>query len=444
MGPPFLQVDILRKDTMPGHDNLPPISILGSGYVGAVTGAGFANLGHNVWLVDIDPRKIEAVRDGRPPVFEPGLADLFSANKMNLFGTTNIQEAVEHTAISFLCVGTPQGVGGSQDLRQVESACKALGSAVARKSRHHTVIVKSTVLPGTTEDVILPIIERESQKTRGDEFGIGVNPEFLQEGSAVRDFQYPDRIVIGRRDEQTRMIMENLFKPFECPKIFVDLKTAEMVKFVNNAFLATKISFANEIGNLCKKMGIDTSDVFQAVGLDRRINPAFFRSGIGFGGSCLPKDLNALIAHAEELGIEHEILNAVRRINETQPEMMLYLLKRHLPDLKHRRIGILGLSFKPGTDDIRESRAIPVIQRLEEEGAKVIAYDPKAMSPFQKLIPAINYAQSANDVLKADAVLIITEWEEFNYIDYSGKIVIDGRRIDRARETARIYEGVCW
>jgi UDPglucose 6-dehydrogenase len=292
--------------------------------------------------------------------------------------------------------------------------------------------------------VILPVLESESHKTPGNRFGIAVNPEFLQEGSAVADFCNPDRIIIGTMDKTSRVVMEDLYRPFACPKIYVDLKTAEMVKFVNNAFLATKISFANEIGNLCKKMGIDTQEVFQAVGLDRRVNPAFFRSGIGFGGSCLPKDVNALIAHAEELGMGHEILRAVVRTNETQPEMMLQLLKRHLPDLKHRKIGILGLSFKPGTDDIRESRAVPVIRRLVDEGARVIAYDPKAMVPFRKIFPAIDYAAEALDVLKADAVLIITEWDEFNDLDYTGKIVVDGRRIDRAQETARIYEGVCW
>jgi UDPglucose 6-dehydrogenase len=429
---------------MPHRKPLQGIAIIGSGYVGAVTGAGFADLGHTVWFVDVNRRKILAIRDGNPPVHEPGLAELFTTNKPRIHATTRLDEAVQHTGISVICVGTPPRENGSQDLNQVKSAAAVLGRALRKSSSRHTVVIKSTVLPATTEEVIIPIIERGSGLTAGDGFGIAVNPEFLQEGSAVKDFRNPDRIVIGTGDGDSKVVMETLYSPFECPKIFVDLKTAEMVKFVNNAFLATKISFANEIGNLCKKMGIDTREVFQAVGLDRRVNPAFFRSGIGFGGSCLPKDVNALIARAVELGMGHEILTAVARTNETQPEMMLQLLKRHLPDLKHRKIGILGLSFKPGTDDIRESRAIPVIRQLKDKGALVIAYDPIAMVPFRKIFPAIDYAASAQDVLIADAVMIITEWDEFNDLDYTGKIVVDGRRIDRARETARIYEGVCW
>jgi UDPglucose 6-dehydrogenase len=429
---------------MPDSTTPPGITIIGSGYVGAVTGAGFAELGHPVWFVDIDPRKIQAIRDGNPSVYEPGLAELFTTNKPRIHATTTLNEAVEKTDILMICVGTPPEENGSQDVNQVKSAAAAIGRALRQSSSRHTIVIKSTVLPGTTERVITPIIEGESGMTAGNGFGIAVNPEFLQEGSAVRDFRSPDRIVIGTIDERSKNVMGELNNPFECPKIFVDLKTAEMVKFVNNAFLATKISFANEIGNICKRMGIDTREVFKAIGLDRRINPAFFRSGIGFGGSCLPKDVNALIACAGALGMGNEILRAVARTNETQPEMMLQLLRRHLPDMKHRKIGILGLSFKPGTDDIRESRAVPVIRQLKEEGAQVIAYDPHAMVPFRKIFPAIDYAASAQDVLRADAVLIITEWEEFSHLDYSGKIVIDGRRIDRARETARIYEGVCW
>lgn len=433
-----------ERDRMSESTTPPGITIIGSGYVGAVTGAGFAALGHPVWFVDTDPGKIQVIRHASPPVYEQGLAELFTDNKRRIHATASLNEAVERTEILMICVGTPPIEDGSQDTRQVGSAATAIGRALRQRSSWHTVVVKSTVLPGTTEKVIIPFIEHESGRTAGKGFGIAVNPEFLQEGSAIRDFRDPDRIVIGTRDETSTRVMTDLYSSFACPKVFVDLRTAEMVKFVNNAFLATKISFANEMGNLCKREGIDTQDVFRAVGMDRRINPAFFRSGIGFGGSCLPKDVRALINHAEELGIDHPILDAVVNTNETQPEMMILLLKRHLPDLKGRNIGILGLSFKPGTDDIRESRAIPVIRRLLEEGARVTAYDPQAMAAFSKVIPGPDYAMSPQDVIGADAVLIITEWDEFNELDYTGKIVVDGRRIEMARKTAEIYEGVCW
>jgi UDPglucose 6-dehydrogenase len=270
-----------------------------------------------------------------------------------------------------------------------------------------------------------------------------VNPEFLREGNAVHDFFNPDRIVIGVKDEESKSILEKLYSPFECPKLTTDLKTAEMIKYTSNAFLATKISFANEIGNICKKLGIDSYKVFEGVGLDHRINPEFFRAGIGFGGSCFPKDVRALISKAEELNENPKLLKAVMELNEEQPLKLIELLKKHIPDLGGKTIGVLGLAFKPNTDDVREGRAVPIIRTLLKEGAKVIAYDPKAVKNFKKLFPEIEYT-SAEKVLESDAILIVTEWEEFKNLDYNGKIVIDGRRIEKAKEEARIYEGVCW
>jgi len=421
------------------------VSIIGSGYVGVVTGIGFAELGYEVIFVDVDESKVKAINDLKPPIYEKGLEELMRKNKGRYYATTNYDEAINKSKITFICVGTPSKEDGSIDLRYIESASKEIGRALTSKNDFHVVVVKSTVIPGTTEGVVKPIIEKESGKEAFKDFGLAMNPEFLREGNAVEDFFNPDRIVIGVKDERTKSILEELYRPFNCPKLITDIKTAEMIKYASNAFLATKISFANEIGNICKKLGIDVYEVFKGVGLDHRINPAFFRAGIGFGGSCFPKDVKALIKKAEELGEEPKILKAVIEVNERQPLKMIELLKKRIPDLKGKRIGVLGLAFKPDTDDVRESRAIPIVKALLKEGAKVIAYDPKAMDNFAKIFPQIEYANSAEDVIaKSDAVLIVTEWKEFEKLDYSGKIVIDGRRIEKAMKEAKIYEGVCW
>jgi len=419
------------------------ISIVGCGYVGLVTGMGFAKLGHEVTFVDLDDRKIEAINSGKPPIFEKGIEELMEKNAGKYKATKNY-ESIKETDITFICVGTPSKEDGSIDLTFVRSAASETGRVLKEKDEFHVVVVKSTVIPGTTEEVVKPIIEKESGKEAFRDFGLALNPEFLREGKAVEDFFNPDRIVIGVKDERTREVLEELYSPFKCPKLITDIKTAEMIKYASNAFLATKISFANEIGNICKKLGIDVYEVFKGVGLDHRINPAFFRAGIGFGGSCLPKDVRALIAKAEELGEEPKILKAVIEVNERQPLRMIELLKRHISSLEGKTIGILGLAFKPDTDDVRESRAIPIVKKLLEEGAKVIAYDPKAMNNFSKIFPQIEYAGTGQEVTdRSDAILIVTEWEEFEGLNYRGKIVIDGRRIKKARE-ALVYEGVCW
>jgi len=421
------------------------ISIVGSGYVGLVTGIGFAELGNEVIFVDIDRAKIESINSLKPPIYEAGLEELMKKNSGKFYATDDYLKAIANSEITFICVGTPSKDDGSIDLRYIESASKEIGKALANKDDFHVVVVKSTVVPGTTEGVVKPIIEKESGKRAFEDFGLAMNPEFLREGNAVHDFFNPDRIVVGVKDDKTRSILEELYSSFGCPKMSTDIKTAEMIKYTANAFLATKISFANEIGNICKKLGIDVYEVFRGVGLDHRINPAFFRAGIGFGGSCFPKDVKALIRRAEELGEEPKILKAVIEVNERQPLKLIELLKKHVPDLANRKIGVLGLAFKPDTDDVRESRAVPIVEALLKEGAEVIAYDPKAMDNFAKMFPQIEYANSAEDVIaKSDAVLIVTEWKEFEKLDYSGKIVIDGRRIEKAMKEARIYEGVCW
>ncbi|AAB90929.1 UDP-glucose dehydrogenase (ugd-1) [Archaeoglobus fulgidus DSM 4304] len=309
------------------------VSIIGCGYVGLVTGLGFAELGNPVVFVDSNGSKIKSINDLIPPIYEPGLEELIKKNEGKFYATNDYFEALDNSEVSFICVGTPSKEDGSLDLRQVEEASSKLGKALAEKE-FHVIVVKSTVLPGTTENFVKPIIEKESGKKAFDDFGLAMNPEFLREGNAVEDFFNPDRIVIGVKDERTKSVLEELYKPFDCPKLITEIKTAEMIKYASNAFLATKISFANEIGNICKKLGIDVYKVFEGVGLDHRINPSFFRAGIGFGGSCFPKDVRALIRKSEELGEDLQILKAVIEVNEKQPLKMIELLKKHIPDLR--------------------------------------------------------------------------------------------------------------
>ena len=421
------------------------ISIIGCGYVGAVTGACLADLGNQVRFMDIDNNKLDKIDSGVAPIFEPVLDDIIKKNKNKISTTTDIFNAVVESDASFICVGTPSDEKGNIDLSFIKSACSEIGKSLKNKEDYHIVVVKSTVVPGTTDGLVKRTLEKEAGKTAAKGFGLVVNPEFLREGSAVKDFFQPDRLVIGSEDNRSRAIMEDLYKTLNCPKILTDFKTAEMIKYVSNAFLATKISFANEIGNLCKSLAIDTYKVFEGVGLDCRINPSFFRAGIGFGGSCFPKDVRAIAKKMEDQGLSPRILRAVLDVNQDQSIRAVELLKKHIPDLKGCRIGVLGLAFKPDTDDIRESRAVPIVERLLTEGADVLAYDPLAMERFRELYPQINYAKDAGLIVQnSQAVMILTEWQDFAALDYSGKVVIDGRRMESARKSAKIYEGVCW
>jgi len=410
--------------------------------VGAITGACFAELGNEVVFVDNDPRKVSIISEGRSPIYEPGLEDVLQRNLERISATGDTRGAVLSTDVTFICVGTPSREDGSIDLSFVEQVSRDIGDALKDKEGH-VVVVKSTVLSGSTENVVGRTMEEVSGKRAHAGFGLASNPEFLREGSAVHDVFHPDRVVLGTEDAMSLRVLEELYDPFDCPVLVTDIATAEMIKYVSNAFLATKISFANEVGNLCKHRGLDTAKVFEGVGLDHRISPQFFRSGIGFGGSCFPKDVRALLSQMHESGLSQGILDAVVAGNEAQPLRAVELLKGHLPDLKGKRVGILGLAFKPDTDDIRESRAVPIIERLLEEGAEVIAYDPLAADNFKALFPAIAYASSAAEALDSDAVIIATEWKEFEDLDYDGKTVIDGRRVEKAKSAA-VYEGVCW
>lgn len=419
------------------------IALIGTGYIGSVTGACLADMGHSVLFVGRDRAKLDAIERGKSPIYEPGLDALIAKNQARITTGTDIPEAVRKTDLSFICVGTPPDKDGSSDLSQVVTVSHAIGKALGSRPDRHTVVVKSTVLPGTIEEVIVPILEQESGRKAMNDFGIASNPEFLKEGTAVEDFFRTDRVVIGTGDSRSRNILEDLYAPLHAPVFSTTIRTAEMIKFASNAFLATKISFANEIGNLCKLQGIDSYEVFAGVGLDTRINPSFFRSGLGFGGSCFPKDVCALISHAHTQGEDPRILSSVIATNNDQPARMIALLEKHLPARGHT-IGILGLAFKPDTDDTRESRAIPLVRALLDKGARLIVYDPVAMDNFRRLFPGLTYASSPSEILDAEAVLIVTEWKEFEDLDYRGKLVIDGRRIAKARQEAAVYEGLCW
>lgn len=420
------------------------ISIIGIGYVGLVTGACFAKLRNNVICVDIDYKKIGNINKGISPIYEEGLEELLVENRSRIKATNDYSYAIQNSDITFICVGTPSREDGDIDLRFVEESAKEIGKQLKEKNNWHLVVVKSTVLPGTTREIVLPLLEKYSGKKAGIDFGVAMNPEFLREGIAVKDFLNPDRIVIGFYDEKSRDVLKKLYEEFSCPIIETTLSAAEMIKYASNAFLATKISFINEIGNMCKKIGIDTYEVADGIGLDKRIGRAFLDSGIGWGGSCFPKDLNALIAWSKSIEEENRIISSVVDVNKKQPLKIIELLKKHIPSLKGKTVGILGLAFKPNTDDIRESRAIPVVRRLLKEKAIVKAYDPKAMDNFRKIFPDIEYCSTAEEVLESDSILILTKWEDFRKLDYSGKIVIDGRRLIEAKLKAKIYEGVCW
>ena len=416
------------------------ISIFGSGYVGLVTGAGLADIGHTIICVDIDQKKVDQINKGESPIYEIGLTKLLKKNKSRMKATDDAKFAIANSEITFICLGTPSKMDGSVDLSFIKKGAEEIGKCLKNK-KWHIVVVKSTVIPGTTKDVVIPILEKKSGKKAGDGFGIAMNPEFLKEGNAVQDFLNPDRIVVGAYSDNSKKIMEKLYESFDCPKIFTGLSEAEMIKYASNAFLATKISFINEIGNICKKLGIDTYEIADGMGYDKRIDRAFLNSGAGWGGSCFPKDVRALIAKADELGEKPRILKEVVKVNDLQPLKLVEILKKHLPNLKGKEIGVLGLAFKKDTDDIRESRAISVVGKLTEEKAVIKAYDPKAMENFKKLFPKIRYC-SSYEVLNSDAIIILTDWDEFKRLDYTGKLVIDGKKIEAAKKG--IYEGICW
>lgn len=424
------------------------ISIVGTGYVGLCSAVGFGIKGHEVICVDVDKEKVDKINRGVSPIFEEGLdKGLNNLIQMNrIHATTDLAKAVEDSELSLICVGTPSDDKGNIDLKYIKKAAEDIGLALRYKSGIHFIVVKSTVVPGTTETVS-NIIEINSGKRAGVDFFMAMNPEFLREGKALSDFLNPNRIVIGADDEKATRKMEDLYREFAVPIVKTNIKTAEMIKYASNGFLATKISYMNEIGNLCKILGIDTNEVARGMSFDERISPHFLEAGIGFGGSCFPKDVAALEKLSENSGYEPELLKSVLAVNKRQPHRIIEVLKKKM-NLRNARVAVLGLAFKEDTDDIRESPSIIIIRKLLEEGAQVTAYDPKAAENMMKVLPDIQYASSAKDCLRgADACLLLVKWNEFKELkneDFSsmrGRIIIEGKRIlDRSLN----HEGVCW
>jgi len=421
------------------------ISIVGTGYVGLCTGVGFAIKGFHVITSTHDSAKASSINEGIPPFHEPGLKELLekAVSEGYLKCVTTREEAVLNSDVTFIAVGTPSRLDGSIDLKYIKDAAKEIGEALAKKDAYHLVVVKSTVIPGTTQNVVKPLLEEHSGKRCGLDFGLCMNPEFLREGSAMHDTLHPDRIVIGEYDKRSGEVLQSLFENFyenETPPIIrTNLPTAEMIKYANNSFLATKISFINQIANICQKTpNTDIVMIAKAIGLDERINPRFFRAGLGYGGSCFPKDVKALIAYSKSIGYTPKLLEAVEEINSNQPYRAIEFAKELLGDLKGKRIAILGLSFKPGTDDMREAVSIRIINELLKESANIVTYDPVATSNAMKIFgDQIEYAQSSIRCIKnADCCIIVTEWEEFKHLEpqdfisnMRNPIVIDGRRI---------------
>jgi len=424
------------------------VSIVGSGYVGTTIAACFADLGHDVVNVDIDEDVVEAINDGRAPIHEPGLEERIAAQAGDGLHATTDYGAVRETDVTFLALPTPSREDGSIDTSIMEVGAESLGEALAGKD-DHVVVLKSTVVPGTTEEVVEPALERGGF----DGATLAMNPEFLRMGTAVGDFLDPDKIVFGAISddgyETLREVYEPLVAQADDPAVVeTGVREAEMIKYANNGFLAAKVSLANDIGNICKKFGVDAYEVADAIAEDDRISGRFLRSGVGWGGSCFPKDTAAIIAAAKEAGYDPAVLEAAVQVNDRQPERMLGLLEDHV-DVDGERVAVLGLSFKPGTDDIRGTRAIPVIDGLQERGAHVVAYDPVATEKMSEKRPDVEYADSATAALDgAVGALVVTDWDEFAVLDdefdvMATPVVVDGRHIIQRRDGIT-YEGLTW
>jgi len=441
------------------------ISIVGTGYVGLVSGACLAEKGHTVVCVDVDTEKVDQINAGECPIYEDGLEAIVKRNVgARLTATTDLAAAVSKSEITLIAVGTPFD-GQAIDTSYIEAASHEIGEAIRDKEDFHAVVIKSTVVPGTTDDVATPILEEASGKKAGQGFGVGMNPEFLREGVAIADFMEPDRIVYGATDDRTFALLDNMYSVFDGVDIIrTSNKTAEMIKYTANSLLATLISFSNEIGNLCTGLGeIDVVDVMKGVHLDRRLSPilesgvrvvpsitTFIEAGCGFGGSCFPKDVKALIAHGQAAGQEMKLLQSVIDINRAQPMQILGLLKKHFDSLGGLKVAVMGLAFKPGTDDMRESPSIPIVKALHDEGAVISAYDPVATEEAQKVFADINinYASSIEDAVQGvDAVVIVTIWNEFRALPdiinkfESTPLLIDGRRMIDRNAVPR-YDGI--
>lgn len=408
------------------------VGVIGTGYVGLITGVCLASKGHEVTCVDVVREKVDKINSKKPPIFEEGLEELLK--NVKLHATLDISE-VSDCDVVFLAVPTPMKKNGEMETKFILSAAESLAPHLGRWK---VVVVKSTVVPGTTES-LRPVLGEGN-------YGLAMNPEFLREGKAVEDFMHPDRIVLGTSDEKSAEVLEKLYEPFNAPIVKTDIRTAEMIKYAANSFLATKISFINEIANICSALGIDVQTVSKAIGMDRRISPMFLSAGPGFGGSCFPKDVSAIVSRAQSVGYEPKLLKTVLRVNDEQPDQIVRWLDHELVSLEDKRIAILGLAFKSGTDDTRESRSILLADMLLERGAEVVAFDPKAGYEKVRSLPLLEC------IKKAEAVVVMTDWPEVVGLDLnqaaglvSNKLLIDARRAfqpEAAKKAGFKYYGI--
>ncbi|NQY06493.1 MAG: UDP-glucose/GDP-mannose dehydrogenase family protein [Flavobacteriaceae bacterium] len=422
------------------------VVIIGVGYVGLVTGTCFAEIGIDVECVDIDKQKIQKLKKGISPIYEPGLDEMLKRNikKKRLFFSTNLEKALQRSNAVFICVGTPSDDKGKADLKFVYEAAKSIGKCI---SDYMLVVTKSTVPVGTSLKVKELINEAQNQRGVAISFDIASNPEFLKEGAAISDFLKPDRIVIGVESDKAASLMKKLYKPFTLnghPIFFMDPVSAEMTKYVANAMLATKISFINDIANLCELVGANINEVRKGIGSDQRIGKKFIYPGIGYGGSCFPKDVKVLIQTASDFNYDLSILKAVEHVNLAQKEILFHKINKHFKgDLSGKHVAIWGLSFKPQTDDMREAPSLVIIRKLLESGATVSAYDPVAIDEAKRILgDSIKYCDDEYEVLiGADCLAILTEWSEFKYPNFkqikkqlNSPTIFDGRNIFNAEE----------
>ena len=426
------------------------ICVVGVGYVGLATGTCFADLGNRVVCLDIVKEKIENLKQGELPIYEPGLQEMVERNVTSgrLSFTSDYTEAIPDAEFIFIAVGTPSGVDGEADLKYVRGAVEQ----VAQHMNKFAVIVNKSTVPVGTGDWVADILEEQGKQRKVD-FAVVSNPEFLREGSAMFDFMNPDRVVLGSENDRAAQDVAQLYLPLRSTIMITDLRTAEMIKYASNAFLAMKISFINEISAICEKLGADVKEVAAGMGMDKRIGRSFLDAGIGFGGSCFPKDVKALTYMAEVNGLHPQLLRAVMDINRYQRQQIIVKLKEILGDLHGKNIGLLGLAFKPNTDDIREAASLDIVDSLQQEGAVIRAYDPVAMENAKRLIQSIEYCQDAYQVAKdSDALILVTEWNEFKQLDFKRvgglmkqRVLIDGRNIYdpvKLRDYGFEYRGV--
>ncbi len=419
------------------------IAVIGSGYVGLVAGTCLSDLGNEVTCVDALQAKIDALNKGILPIYEPGLKGLLDKNvkHQRLSFSTDLPTAVRKSEVIFIAVGTPESASGEADLKYVIQVAEQIGKSM---DGYKVIVNKSTVPVGTGD-----LVKNTIQKHFKGDFDVVSNPEFLREGSAVQDFMKPDRVVIGNGAPRAEKLLREIYAPLGAKIIFTDVKSAELIKYASNAFLATKISFINEIANLCDRLGADVKNVAEGMGLDARIGSAFLNAGAGYGGSCFPKDVKAIIKTAEKAGYDFKILKGVEEVNRLQKTLPLRKLEKALGSLKGKRIAVLGLAFKPNTDDLREAPALEVIKALRQAGAVVAAMDPIAEDAARKILPDLVYCDSVYDCAeKADALVVMTEWNDFKQIDFARlkramarPLIVDGRNIySRAKLEALGFE----